>query len=250
MKLVPVHLLSIEGDEINHFVKKMCKGKWPTHGARVRVTCGDLPYPMHYQFMNFRRGYGEEASCKFSMGDDETEEFVVVSLAHIKTWNDMDAWSSESVGNRLAFDGHPQKILVKLHDGIFEHCYLKNVTDNGIGPQLLLSKEPNLMADQTVYISMLQNIITDKFVTLPYDLIVVRGCDERVMPIPAMVKPIFYRDSFVLNRAEVESRLVTFFGYSSGYNGKVYAHFVKDAVHLKVLTTDLINMTFVRAGVQ
>ena len=59
--LMPVHMLSVRGDEIHQFVQEKCNGKWPQRRSRVRVTFGN-PYPMYYEFRCFQRYFNQETT--------------------------------------------------------------------------------------------------------------------------------------------------------------------------------------------
>ena len=159
---VPILKLSVAGDEVDTFVHQMCNGVWPQRSTHVRITCGDVPYPMHYYFNGFRRIVGKETVCDFQSGGDDIDlEDVAVPLSQIATWMGPKitpeyVMSNLRLGVRLAL--LPLKVSLQLYNGPVEECYIKMVRCSSVGPQLLLGHSATCMFDRVVYIGMVETM--------------------------------------------------------------------------------------------
>ena len=47
--------ISINGDDIHEFVDRVCGGSWPPRGVHVELKCLGCSYPLHYEFLCFRK---------------------------------------------------------------------------------------------------------------------------------------------------------------------------------------------------
>ena len=243
--LMPVHMLSVAGDEIHQFVQDKCKGKWPERGSRVRVTCGN-PYPMYYQFRGFQRVYGEETSCRFyAPSDDDDHECVDVPLSKISTFKDVFAWTVASISRPFKFvDGQLRKVLLKLPFLPFAQFYIKDILDDGVGPLLELGSVQHAFFQKTVYLAMLETVTLATFVSLEHDPVKVWFCPHPKLPVPSIVKPTFLVNVHIRFRVEFEHREVHFFGYSQGYGNRINAIFTKDSTVIVVETKDIFCLDF------